>query len=116
MNPISLLDFLKSELTDMYEIVCFLSQQYSKNINIEVLCLKKCPCCGYKTLNLESNHLYEICPVCYWEYDPIQNDNPHYSGGANSVSLFDATHNYKKFGAISKEYIRFVRKPYNFEK
>ena len=48
--------------------------------------------------------MYEICPVCCWEYDPIQNDNPNYSGGANSISLFDAIHNYQKYGAISKEY------------
>lgn len=77
---------------------------------------RKCPCCGCKTLNTENNSLYEICPVCFWEYDPIQNDNPNYSGGANSISLFDAIHNYQKYGAISKEYISFVRKPYKFEK
>lgn len=88
-----------------------------KNINSVVLFLKrKCPCCGCKTLNTENNSLYEICPVCFWEYDPIQNDNPNYSGGANSISLFDAIHNYQKYGAISKEYISFVRKPYKFEK
>lgn len=82
-----------------------------------VLFLKrKCPCCGCKTLNTENNSLYEICPVCFWEYDPMQNDNPNYSGGANSISLFDAIHNYQKYGAISKEYISFVRKPYKFEK
>ena len=46
----------------------------------------------------------------------MQNDNPNYSGGANSISLFDAIHNYQKYGAISKEYISFVRKPYKFEK
>lgn len=60
--------------------------------------------------------MYEICPVCFWEYDPIQNDNPNYSGGANSISLFDVIHNYQKYGAISKEYISFVRNPYKFEK
>lgn len=29
-----------------------------------------CPCCGYITL--ESEHEYDICPICFWEDDWIQ--------------------------------------------
>jgi hypothetical protein len=46
---------------------------------------KECACCGQKTLELKSR--YDICTVCGWEDDPIQNDDPDYMGGANYVSL-----------------------------
>nr|WP_242961735.1 CPCC family cysteine-rich protein [Ruminococcus bromii] len=37
---------------------------------------RKCPCCGCKTLNTENNSLYEICPICFWKYDPIKTTRP----------------------------------------
>ena len=40
------------------------------------------------TLEAESN--YGICPVCGWEDDPIQNNDPAYEGGANSINLTTA--------------------------
>jgi anaerobic ribonucleoside-triphosphate reductase len=46
---------------------------------------KKCACCGFLTLPEDS--LFEICPICGWQDDPVQNDDPDYSGGANSQSL-----------------------------
>jgi hypothetical protein len=46
---------------------------------------KECVCCGQKTLEIKSR--YDICEVCGWEDDPIQNDDPDYVGGANSISL-----------------------------
>jgi hypothetical protein len=33
---------------------------------------------------------YEICPVCGWEDDPVQYDDPAYADGANAISLADA--------------------------
>lgn len=44
-----------------------------------------CPVCG-KYLFAEVGD-YDICPVCNWENDPIQSDNPDFSGGANVMSL-----------------------------
>ncbi len=76
----------------------------------------RCPCCGFKTLNQEDELYFEICPVCFWENDPIQNNNANYSGGANSISLFEAKKNFKKFGAILEEYVSLTRKPYDTEK
>lgn len=70
----------------------------------------KCPCCGYYTLEDEPGH-FDICPVCYWEDDNIQADDPDYWGGANYMSLNDARKNYKEFGAISKEFLDLVRPP-----
>ncbi|WP_040152395.1 MULTISPECIES: CPCC family cysteine-rich protein [Photorhabdus] len=47
-----------------------------------------CPCCGKRTI--ERLGEYEICPICNWEDDPVQSADPHFSGGANSMSLEDA--------------------------
>lgn len=68
-----------------------------------------CPCCG--NLTLEENRIgsFEICPVCFWENDNIQFDDPDYEGGANVVSLNQARQNYQEFGASMKEYIANVR-------
>ena len=69
----------------------------------------KCVCCGYNTLQSANALEHEICPVCFWENDPIQNEQPEYSGGANKISLTQARENYKKFGAVLKEYSENVR-------
>lgn len=51
----------------------------------------KCPCCGQETVSE-----YDVCPVCYWENDPIQLQNPNFSGGANQMSLTEAKEAHKK--------------------
>ena len=71
----------------------------------------KCICCGYKTLEHSDPVYHEVCPVCYWENDPIQNENHEYKGGANRVCLNEAKRNFAEFGATEKEYIGYVRKP-----
>ena len=71
----------------------------------------KCPCCGFYTFNEQPNGNYDICPVCFWEDDPIQLEDPSYEGGANKVSLFQARINYKEFGACEKEMIKYTRMP-----
>lgn len=58
---------------------------------------------------------HDICPVCFWENDPIQNDNEKYVGGANDISLSEAKANYQKFGAVKQEYIKSVCPPYSDE-
>jgi hypothetical protein len=69
-----------------------------------------CPCCGYLTLDRKPPGTFDVCPVCYWEDDKIQYNNPKYKGGANKVSLTEAKNNFILFGAISKEFINFVKK------
>lgn len=69
----------------------------------------KCPCCEYYTLD-EVGH-YDICPICYWEDDPIQRDDADYKGGANEICLNEAKKNYKDFSAIERKYIDNVRLP-----
>jgi hypothetical protein len=47
--------------------------------------MKACPVCGFNTLRADEIH--DICPICMWEDDPIQNDDPDFWGGANDLSL-----------------------------
>ena len=70
-----------------------------------------CPCCGYKTLEAKPPGTYDICPVCFWEDDPIQFNDPSDEGGANSPSLITAQANYQNFGACDEEMLDYVRAP-----
>ena len=70
-----------------------------------------CPCCGYLTFDEEPCGTFEICPVCCWEDDNVQNDDPNYDGGANGISLNEAKENFAKYGAIKKELVQDVRNP-----
>ena len=45
----------------------------------------KCPVCG-KTI-FPSEGSYEVCGVCGWEDDPVQEDDPDFDVGANEYSL-----------------------------
>ncbi|MGT2712936.1 CPCC family cysteine-rich protein [Streptococcus pluranimalium] len=47
----------------------------------------KCPCCGYYTLREVGSYTYEICRVCYWEYDLLSLQYPDEASGANAISL-----------------------------
>ena len=76
----------------------------------------KCICCGYYTLEEEPPNSYEICPVCFWEQDNVQNSDPTFEGGANDMCLLDAREMYKKIGAIDSEYLKYVRGPLEEEK
>lgn len=71
-----------------------------------------CPCCGFLTFKEEPCGNYEICPVCYWEDDCVQNKNPDYVGGANEISLNDAKKNYTKYGAVQLKFVKDVRDPF----
>lgn len=68
-----------------------------------------CRCCGFLTLTDPAFGSYEICPVCCWEDDPVQNDDPTYRGGANHVSLKEARRNYVVHGAAEPGHASFAR-------
>lgn len=68
-----------------------------------------CPCCGYKTL--EETGTYYICPVCFWEDDSHQTDNPDDQGGPNRVSLRVGQKNFIDFGACEYDMIVNTRLP-----
>lgn len=68
-----------------------------------------CPCCGYKTLSESGN--YDLCPICYWEDDPSQYEDPDLEGGPNSPSLRQAQLNFIRYGACDQECLSYVRSP-----
>ncbi|MCU4350920.1 CPCC family cysteine-rich protein [Acinetobacter ursingii] len=74
-----------------------------------------CVCCGFLTRPEPCNDDYDICAVCFWENDPVQNDDPEFSGGANIPSLTQARINFKKFGAKEQGSVKNVRTPYESE-
>lgn len=68
-----------------------------------------CPCCGYLTFD-EQGH-FDICPVCFWEDDPVQSNDEEYVGRANGISLRQARANFKVLGACEAKFIGNVRAP-----
>ena len=44
-----------------------------------------CPVCGKHQFKYKD--WFEVCPVCGWEDDGIQRDDPDYPNGANGMSL-----------------------------
>jgi hypothetical protein len=75
-----------------------------------------CPCCGYLTLEQRPPGTWEVCPVCGWEDDPVQFEDPSYEGGANQVSLAEARRNYLDSGAAAPGSAFPVRPPRDDEK
>jgi hypothetical protein len=53
-----------------------------------------CPCCGCFTLREKPPGTFEICPVCDWEDDPAQFEDPTLDGAANAESLAVARSNH----------------------
>ena len=74
---------------------------------------RACQCCGFLTLDPDGIH--DICPVCFWEDDPVQAEDPDFSGGANELNLREAQENYLEIGAISDQFVKDVRSPLKSE-
>lgn len=55
--------------------------------------------------------MYELCPVCFWEDDPHQAEDPTSSDGANGVSLTEARSTYLRIGAMDAVFLTKVRVP-----
>ena len=68
-----------------------------------------CPCCEKLTLDEPTHETWDICPVCFWEDDRVQFEDPSFAGGANDVSLLAARKNYSEFGASERKFIDRVR-------
>ena len=75
----------------------------------------QCPCCGYFTFDSKDDAFFEICEVCFWQYDEVAHDKHTRIFGANKVSLDQAKKNYKEFGACETRFINSVREPYEYE-
>ena len=78
-----------------------------ENAGLEVIF--PCPCCGYLTFATRGE--WDICPVCFWEDDPLQAEDPNYRGGANEESLNEARSNYAKYKVSELRVREYVRDP-----
>ena len=54
----------------------------------------KCPVCG--NISFEEADDFDICEVCGWENDGLQNRHPEMPGGANRMSLNQAREAWKR--------------------
>ncbi len=74
----------------------------------------QCPCCGYYPYKDYEDAFFDICPICYWQYEETSHDTPDKpSGGANGMlSLNEARENFKRIGAIEQRVKKFVRSPF----
>ena len=59
-----------------------------------------CPVCDYHTFEIVGD--WDICPVCGWNSDPVQEAMHDDPTGANGISLNEARQNYQKIGAINQ--------------
>lgn len=50
-----------------------------------------------------------MCPVCWWEDDPVQLREPDRRGGANGPSLNEARENFRRLGASDPVLVNRVR-------
>jgi hypothetical protein len=69
--------------------------------------IRTCACCGYLTVQEE----YDICPVCGWEADGVQERDPSFAGGANDMNLMTARATFREIGATHREWLPRVRAP-----
>lgn len=53
----------------------------------------KCPICG--RYEFPDDNSFDICPVCNWEDDADQEENPDEENGANRMSLNQAREAWK---------------------
>src|SRR4051794_19228883 len=70
-----------------------------------------CPCCGHVVFP-EPSGSYDICPMCFWEDDPLQLEfATTLAGGANAPTLLEAQRNYSLFGACEQRFVGMVSPP-----
>jgi len=69
---------------------------------------QKCACCG----NITIEHIFSICPVCYWQNDFFQEEIIDDNSGPNTVSLRDAKINYSVHGVIEERFREYIREPF----
>ena len=70
----------------------------------------RCMCCENFTLR---NRDWDTCPVCGWDNYIGEYDEP--DPEILRSSLEEAKANYREFGAVNRQALRTIRKPYDFE-
>ncbi|MCR5836054.1 MAG: hypothetical protein K6G88_06085 [Lachnospiraceae bacterium] len=59
-----------------------------------------CPCCGEGVIN----SLHDICLICGWEDDIMQNEDVNFSGGANKLSLTEHRQKFQEYRKKNSKY------------
>ena len=60
----------------------------------------------------EDDIIFDICPVCLWQYDVAAHNHPDTLIGANAVTLNQARENFELFGVFDKRFVGRGRKPF----
>jgi len=61
---------------------------------MEVELMFNCPVCGEYAFDHDGDN--DVCNICGWENDKLQNNKPDYRGGANPDSLNEYRSEWKK--------------------
>ncbi len=75
-----------------------------------------CEVCGFLTIDADHKGMYDICPVCLWEDDSLDDDHqknpdePCY-GPNHGLTLNQAQKNFRSLGACSHDMVPHTRKP-----
>ncbi len=72
--------------------------------------LYQCFCCGYLTLPKSGGHSDDICEVCFWQDDGVDNLDTDVLG-PNKVTLTVAQRNFRTLGVSEARFLPFVRPP-----
>jgi hypothetical protein len=71
-----------------------------------------CPVCSFYTLYRKAGRIHEVCPVCFWEDDPLHLSDPDYRQSCNELSLTEARENYRLCGADRPADLPYIRPPF----
>jgi hypothetical protein len=71
------------------------------NVSGQMSELLPCPVCDYQSLPIRGN--WDVCAVCGWKSDPVQEAVPDEPVGANGVSLNQARQNFVRIGLSSED-------------
>ena len=71
------------------------------NLNMGSEYPKECPCCREGTIS----DFHDVCMICGWEDDEVQNSNPLYAGGANKQSLEQHRATFSELRKKNKSYM-----------
>lgn len=66
----------------------------------------QCPCCDFFTLHGRGS--FECCPICYWEDDGQDLDQPDRVSDANHITLRQARRNFERLGACDQAALSLV--------
>lgn len=71
-----------------------------------------CPCCGQLTFPVPKEEaIAYICPVCFWENDVFDPGEDAPSDENRGMTLRQGRENYRKWGAVRPDLVRYARPP-----